>query len=151
MKPHDLKPAPGATTARTRVGRGIGSGKGGTTGRGTKGTRARGGVKAFFEGGQMPLARRIPQLKGFKPPRPHLFEPVSLAAIAAVEGSEVGPDEMRASGAIRRKGKKPIKVLADGELDRAVTVRAHAFSASARSKIEAAGGTAEVLPTGPAK
>jgi large subunit ribosomal protein L15 len=151
MKPHELKPAPGATKARTRVGRGIGSGKGGTAGRGTKGTRARGGVKAFFEGGQMPIARRLPKLKGFKPPRPHLFEPVNLAAIASVEGNEVGPDEMRSVGLIRRKGKKPIKVLGEGELDRAVTVRAHAFSATARSKIESAGGTAEVLPTGPAK
>jgi large subunit ribosomal protein L15 len=151
MKPHDLKPAPGAKKARMRVGRGIGSGKGGTAGRGTKGTRARGGVKTFFEGGQMPIARRIPKLKGFKPPRPHLFEPVNLGAIAALEGGDVGPDELRAAGIIRRQGKKPIKVLGDGDLERAVTVRAHAFSASARSKIEAAGGTAEVLPTGAAK
>jgi large subunit ribosomal protein L15 len=151
MKPHDLKPAPGATKARTRVGRGIGSGKGGTAGRGTKGTRARGGVKAFFEGGQMPIARRLPKLKGFKSPRPHLFEPVNLAALAAVDGNDVGPDEMRSGGMVRRKGKKPIKVLGEGELDRPITVRAHAFSSSARSKIEAAGGTAELLPTGPAK
>jgi large subunit ribosomal protein L15 len=151
MKPHDLKPAPGASKARMRVGRGIGSGKGGTAGRGTKGTRARGGVKAFFEGGQMPIARRIPYLKGFKPPRPHLFEPVNLSTLAAVEGDQIGPDEMRAQGLIRRKGKKHIKVLGDGELDRAVTVRAHAFSATARSKIEAAGGTVELLPTGPQK
>jgi large subunit ribosomal protein L15 len=151
MKPHDLKPAPGATKARTRVGRGIGSGKGGTAGRGTKGTRARGGVKAFFEGGQMPIARRLPKLKGFKPPRPHLFEPVNLAAIAAFDGDEVGPEEIRSAGMVRRNGKKPIKVLGEGELDRALTVRAHAFSASARAKIEAAGGTAEVLPTGPSK
>jgi large subunit ribosomal protein L15 len=151
MKPHDLKPAPGATKARRRVGRGIGSGKGGTSGRGTKGTRARGRVKAFFEGGQMPIARRVPKLKGFKSPRPHLFEPVNLSAIAAFEGSEIGPDEMRSQGLIRSRGKKAIKVLGDGELDRAITVRAHAFSASARTKIEAAGGTAEKLPSGPAK
>jgi large subunit ribosomal protein L15 len=151
MKPHDLKPAPGATKERMRVGRGIGSGKGGTAGRGTKGTRARGGVKAFFEGGQMPIARRVPMLKGFKPPRPHLFEPVNLSTLAAAEGTEIGPDQMRSQGLIRRKGKKPVKVLGAGELDRAVTVRAHAFSASARSKIEAAGGTVEVLPTGPGK
>jgi large subunit ribosomal protein L15 len=151
MKPHDLKPAPGATKARLRVGRGIGSGKGGTAGRGTKGTRARGGVKAFFEGGQMPIARRVPKLKGFKPPRPHLFEPVNLSALGAAEGSEIGPEEMRSQGLIRRKGNKPVKVLGDGELERAITVRAHAFSAAARSKIEGAGGTAEVLPPGPAK
>jgi large subunit ribosomal protein L15 len=151
MKPHDLKPAAGATKTRMRVGRGIGSGKGGTAGRGTKGTRARGGVKAFFEGGQMPIARRIPKLKGFKPPRPHLFEPVNLSVIGAFEGNEIGPDEMRSQGLIRRKGRKPVKVLGDGELGRAMTVRAHAFSAAARSKIEASGGTAEVLPTGPAK
>jgi large subunit ribosomal protein L15 len=151
MKPHDLKPAPGASKARMRVGRGIGSGKGGTAGRGTKGTRARGGVRAFFEGGQMPIARRIPFLKGFKPPRPHLFEPVNLSTLGAVEGDRIGPEEMRAQGLVRRKGKKPIKLLGDGELERAVTVRAHAFSAAARSKIEAAGGTVEVLPTGPEK
>jgi large subunit ribosomal protein L15 len=99
----------------------------------------------------MPIARRLPKLKGFKPPRPHLFEPVNLSALAAGDANEVGPDEMRAGGLIRRKGKKPIKVLGDGELDRALTVRAHAFSASAKSKIEAAGGTAELLPTGPSK
>jgi large subunit ribosomal protein L15 len=145
MKPHDLKPAPGAHKARTRVGRGIGSGKGGTSGRGTKGTNARGGVKAFFEGGQMPLARRLPKLKGFKPPRPKLYEPVNLGAIAALQRDDVGPEEMRSGGLIRRKGKRPIKVLAEGEIDRAVTVRAHAFSSSARSKIETAGGSAEVL------
>lgn len=150
MKPHDLKPAPGAKTPRTRVGRGIGSGKGGTAGRGTKGTNARGRVKVFFEGGQMPLARRIPVLKGFKPVRPLAFEPVNLAAIAASSEDEVGPQQMRAGGMVHRKGKKPIKVLGDGELDRAITVRAHAFSAAARSKIEAAGGTAEVLRRGDA-
>jgi large subunit ribosomal protein L15 len=99
----------------------------------------------------MPIARRIPKLKGFKPPRPHVFEPVNLSVIEAFEGSEIGPDEMRAQGLIRRKGRKPVKVLGDGELGRAMTVRAHAFSAAARSKIEAAGGTAEVLPTGPAR
>jgi large subunit ribosomal protein L15 len=151
MKPHDLKPAPGAHTARTRFGRGIGSGKGGTAGRGTKGTRARGGVKIFFEGGQMPLARRVPKLKGFKPPRPHLFEPVNLDAIAALEGTEIGPGEMRAAGIVRRKGKKPIKVLGNGDVGRALTVHAHAFSASARSKIEAAGGTADILSAGAAR
>ncbi|MDP9225161.1 MAG: uL15 family ribosomal protein, partial [Actinomycetota bacterium] len=98
-----------------------------------------------------PLARRVPKLKGFTPPRPHLFEPVNLAAIATLEGSEVGPDEMRAAGVVRRKGKKPIKVLGTGDVERALTVRAHAFSSSARSKIETAGGTAETLPTGPGK
>jgi large subunit ribosomal protein L15 len=99
----------------------------------------------------MPIARRLPKLKGFKPPRPHLFEPINVSTLGDVEGDEIGPDEMRAQGLIRRKGKKPIKVLGDGELGRAVTVRAHAFSAAARSKIEAAGGTAELLPTGPEK
>ena len=144
MKPHEIKSPPGARTKRTRVGRGEAAGKGKTAGRGTKGTRARGEVAAFFEGGQMPLVRRVPKLKGFKPPRRREYGAVNLSQIGALEGSEVGPDEMRAAGLVRKKDSL-VKVLGDGELGKAVTVKAHAFSASAKEKIESAGGTVEVL------
>ncbi|HEX2049089.1 MAG TPA: 50S ribosomal protein L15 [Actinomycetota bacterium] len=146
MKPHELKPPPGARTRRKRVGRGEGSGHGKTAGRGTKGTRARGTVHAFFEGGQMPLVRRVPKLKGFTPPNKVVYTPVNVGTIASLEGADFGPDELRAAGLVRGRGTQ-VKVLGRGELDRAVTVRAHAFSASARAKIEAAGGTAEVVST----
>jgi large subunit ribosomal protein L15 len=146
MKPHDLKPAPGAKTARKRAGRGEGSGTGKTSGRGTKGTRARGEVHAFFEGGQMPLARRVPKLKGFKPPHQTVYEPVNLRDLGRVSGSDIGPDDLRAAGLI--KGRKPlVKILGSGDIDRKVTVRAHAISGAARSKIEAAGGKVELLDT----
>lgn len=144
MKPHELKPPPGSHKRRKRVGRGEGSGKGKTAGRGTKGTRARGEVNAFFEGGQMPLVRRVPKLKGFTPPNPVIYQPVNISDLERVKGSEIGPDELRAAGLIRgREGR--VKVLGVGDLGRKVTVRAHAFSASAKSKIEGAGGTAEVI------
>ena len=144
MKPHEIKSPPGARTKRTRVGRGEAGSKGKTAGRGTKGTRARGEVAAGFEGGQMPLIRRVPKLKGFTPPRRREYGAVNLAQIAEVDGTQVGPDELRAAGFVRKKSSL-IKVLGDGDLSKAVTVRAHAFSASAKQKIEAAGGTAEVL------
>ena len=145
MKPHNLHPSPGSAKLRKRVGRGEGSGRGKTAGRGTKGTRARGEVHTFFEGGQMPLVRRIPKLKGFTPPNKTVYGAVNVGDLAAVEGSEIGPDQLRASGLIHKRDKL-IKVLGGGEIDRAITVRAHAFSATARTKIEAAGGTAEVVP-----
>lgn len=144
MKPNDLKPAAGARKKRTRVGRGEGSGKGKTTGRGTKGTYARGKLRASFEGGQMPLFRRVPKLKGFTPPNRKLYGAVNLDDLNRIEGSEIGPDEMRAAGLVKKRDKL-VKVLGSGESARKVTVRAHAFSASARSKIEAAGGTVEVI------
>ena len=144
MKPHDLRPAPGATKARKRVGRGEGSGRGKTSGRGTKGTKARGEVHIFFEGGQMPLVRRVPKLKGFTPPNRTVYGAVNVGDLSALEGAEIGPDELRASGLVHKRDKL-IKILGSGEIDRGVTVRAHAFSASARSKIEAAGGTAEIV------
>ncbi len=147
MKPHELRPAPGARAKRTRVGRGEGSGHGKTAGRGTKGTKARGKVKAFFEGGQMPLVRRVPQLKGFKPPARIRYHTVSLADLSKLEGSEIGPQELRAARLVGKRAER-IKVLGDGELRRAVTVRADAFSATAREKIEAAGGRAEVIAPG---
>ena len=144
MKPHDLKSPAGSRTRRKRVGRGEGSGHGKTAGRGTKGTKARGNVKPFFEGGQMPLVRRVPKLKGFKPPARRVYGAVNLSDLHIVRGTEVGPDELRAAGLIRKRDKL-VKVLGDGDLDRALTVRAHAFSASAKSKIEAAGGSTEVI------
>lgn len=144
MKPHELKPPAGARRERKRAGRGTASGHGKTAGRGTKGTKARGSVRGFFEGGQMPLSRRVPKLKGFKPHDPTHYGGVNLSGLSTIEGNEIGPDEMRAAGLVRKRDKL-VKVLASGDLDRAVTVRAHAFSASARAKIEAAGGAVEVL------
>lgn len=144
MKPHELRPAEGAHKRKKRKGRGDGSGKGTTAGRGTKGTRARGEVPAFFEGGQMPLVRRVPKLKGFTPPHRKRFGAVNLSTLAGLELDEVGPDELRAAGVVHKRDKL-IKILGVGEIDRAMTVRAHAFSASARSKIEGAGGTVEEL------
>jgi large subunit ribosomal protein L15 len=142
VKPHDLKPPPGSHKARKRAGRGEGSGKGKTAGRGTKGTKARGRVAAFFEGGQMPLTRRVPKLKGFKPPSRTIYEPVNIKDLARVDAGQIGPDELHAAGVIRRRSAR-IKVLGVGEIDRAVTVRAHAFSQAAASKISGAGGTVE--------
>lgn len=144
MKPHDLKPAEGSTKARKRVGRGEGSGKGKTAGRGTKGTRARGEVHLFFEGGQMPLIRRVPKLKGFTPPRRKHYGAVNLTDLVKLETAEIGPDELRRAGLVHKRDKL-IKVLGVGELDKALTVKAHAFSATAKEKIEAAGGSVEVL------
>jgi large subunit ribosomal protein L15 len=144
VKPHDLSPPEGSRRRRTRVGRGEGS-KGKTAGRGTKGTRARGSVKGFFEGGQMPLVRRLPKLKGFKHPNPKTYGAVNLDDLDRVESDRIGPDELRGAGLVRKRDKL-VKILGSGELDRAVTVRAHAFSSSARAKIEGAGGTAEVIP-----
>jgi large subunit ribosomal protein L15 len=145
MKPHELRPPEGARQRRKRVGRGEGSGRGKTAGRGTKGTKARGRVKAFFEGGQMPLVRRVPKLKGFTSPNPTTYGAVNLSAIARAEGEDLGPDELRAAGLVRKRDRL-VKILGDGELDRAVRIRAHAFSASARAKIEAAGGAVEIIP-----
>lgn len=148
MKPHELKPAPGATKRRKRVGRGESSGKGKTAGRGTKGTKARGEVRIGFEGGQMPLIRRVPKLKGFKPPNRTTYGSVNLSQLGELEGSELGPDELRAAGLVRKRDEL-VKILGSGELKKAITVRAHAFSASAREKIEAAGGKAELIERKP--
>ena len=144
MKPHELKPAPGSTKRRKRVGRGESSGKGKTAGRGTKGTKARGEVRIGFEGGQMPLIRRLPKLKGFRPPSRTTYGSVNLSQLAELEGSEFGPDELRSAGLVRKRDEL-VKILGSGELGKAVTVRAHAFSASAKEKIEAAGGKVELI------
>lgn len=144
MKPHELKPPPGAHQRGKRKGRGEGSGKGKTAGRGTKGTKARGEVHIFFEGGQMPLIRRIPKLKGFRPPNRTVYGSVNVGIIDELDGTEFGPDDFHTAGVVRKRDKL-IKVLGNGDIGRAVTVRAHAFSSSARSKIEAAGGSIEIL------
>jgi large subunit ribosomal protein L15 len=144
LKLHHLRPAPGAKTAKTRVGRGEAS-KGKTAGRGTKGTKARYQVPASFEGGQMPIHMRLPKLKGFKNPFKVEFQVVNLDRVNELfpEGGTVGVDELVAKGAVRDG--KPVKVLGQGEISVAVQVTAHAFSASAKEKIEAAGGTVTVL------
>jgi large subunit ribosomal protein L15 len=145
IKVHHLRPAPGAKTAKTRVGRGEGS-KGKTAGRGTKGTGARKNVSAAFEGGQMPLHMRLPKLKGFKNKNKVVFQVVNLDRLAELfpNGGEVGPAELAEAGAVRRN--QPVKVLGSGELGGvALTVSAHAFSESAKEKIAAAGGSATEL------
>ena len=141
LKLHHLRPAPGAKTAKTRVGRGEGS-KGKTAGRGTKGTKARYQVPASFEGGQMPIHMRLPKLKGFRNPFKVEFQVVNLDRINDLfpEGGTVGVEDLVAKGAVRDGS--PVKVLGTGELNVAVQVNAHAFSASAKEKIAAAGGTA---------
>ncbi len=140
LKLHHLRPAPGAKTAKTRVGRGQGS-KGKTAGRGTKGTKARYQVPASFEGGQMPIHMRLPKLRGFRNPFRVEFQVVNLDRIGALfpDGGAVGVDELVAKGAVR-KG-RPVKVLGQGDLGVAVQVTAHKFSASAKEKIAAAGGS----------
>ncbi|GAA2167827.1 50S ribosomal protein L15 [Actinomadura napierensis] len=144
LKIHDLRPAPGANRAKIRKGRGEAS-KGKTAGRGTKGTKARGTVPVGFEGGQMPLIRRVPKLKGFKNPNRVEFQVVNLDKLAALypEGGEVTAEDLAAKGAVRRG--RPVKVLGTGEISVAVRVKAHAFSGSAKEKIAAAGGTADEL------
>jgi large subunit ribosomal protein L15 len=145
IKVHHLRPAPGAKTPKTRVGRGEGS-KGKTAGRGTKGTKARYQVPARFEGGQMPIHMRLPKLKGFKNKNKVVFQVVNLDRLAELfpNGGEVGPAELVEAGAVR-KGHL-VKVLGAGELEGvSLTVSAHAFSESAKEKIAAAGGSATEL------
>jgi large subunit ribosomal protein L15 len=144
IKLHDLKPAPGEKTAKTRVGRGEGS-KGKTAGRGTKGTKARKNVPVMFEGGQMPLHMRLPKLKGFKNRFRTEYEVVNIGDINRLfpQGGEVGVDELVAKGAVRKNAL--VKVLGDGKLTVKVNVSAHKFSGSAREKISAAGGSATEL------
>jgi large subunit ribosomal protein L15 len=140
LKVHHLRPAPGAKTAKTRVGRGEGS-KGKTAGRGTKGTKARYQVPERFEGGAMPLHMRLPKLRGFKNPFKVQFQVVNLDRISALfpEGGDVTAADLAAKGAVRAG--QPVKVLGTGEITVKVNVTADAFSASAKEKIEAAGGS----------
>lgn len=150
MKIHHLKPPPGAHRPKTRKGRGIASGKGKTAGRGTKGTGARGKVPPGFEGGQMPLQRRLPKLPGFTPRNRVEYAAVNVGSLEErfQAGEEVTPETLRAKGLVRR-GKSPVKVLGQGELTKALQVSAHAFSASARTKIDESGGNATVLSRRP--
>jgi large subunit ribosomal protein L15 len=145
LKVHHLRPAPGARTDRTRVGRGQGS-KGKTAGRGTKGSKARNQIPEYFEGGQMPLHRRLPKLKGFSNALfKTTYQVVNLDRIAALypEGGEVTPESLAANGAVRVG--ELVKVLGQGEVSVALQVSAHGFSGSARDKITAAGGTVTEL------
>lgn len=144
LKVHHLRPAPGAKTAKTRVGRGEAS-KGKTAGRGTKGTKARYQVPAAFEGGQMPLHMRLPKLKGFTNRFRTEYQVVNLDRLALLfpEGGTVDVDDLVAKGAVRDG--KLVKVLGDGEVQVALTVTAHKFSAAAKDKIAAAGGMATEL------
>jgi large subunit ribosomal protein L15 len=143
LKLHHLRPAPGAKTPKTRVGRGEAS-KGKTAGRGTKGTGARKNTPSWFEGGQMPIHMRLPKLKGFKNPNKVEFQVVNLDRLGELfpEGGEVTVDGLVAKGAVRDG--QPVKVLGQGEISVKVNVTVQAFSASAREKIEAAGGTVTV-------
>ena len=140
LKLHHLRPAPGAKTAKTRVGRGEGS-KGKTAGRGTKGTKARYQVPVAFEGGQMPIHMRLPKLKGFKNPFRVEFQVVNLDRLNELfpDGGTVSVEDLVAKGAVRKN--QPVKVLGQGDISVAVQVSANAFSSSAKAKIEAAGGT----------
>jgi large subunit ribosomal protein L15 len=146
LKIHHLRPAPGAKTAKQRVGRGEGS-KGKTAGRGTKGTKARKNVPAAFEGGQMPIHMRLPKLKGFSNHKFKVtYQVVNLDRLAVLfpDGGEIGPSELAAAGAVRSG--ELVKVLGSGDLGGVtLTVKAHAFSASAKEKITAAGGSATEL------
>jgi len=144
LKVHHLRPAPGSRTRKTRVGRGEAS-KGKSAGRGTKGTKARYQVSAGFEGGQMPLHMRLPKLRGFKNPFRVEYQVVNLDRIGQLfpEGGAVSVDDLVAKGAVRDG--QLVKVLGTGEIGVAVQITAHAFSGSAREKIEAAGGTVSTL------
>jgi large subunit ribosomal protein L15 len=157
MKIHDLHPAPGSVTKKTRVGRGIAAGKGKTAGRGTKGQRSRAGasIPAWFEGGQTPIHVRIPKLRGFRNINDITYEVVNVGAIsAAVEAGKlvadgkapitINADTLKDAGLVTRD-RLPLKILGHGEVTAKLFVLADGFTKSARAKIEAAGGTAQVI------
>jgi large subunit ribosomal protein L15 len=147
MRINELRPPKGSTRPSIRIGRGHGSGKVKTGGKGTKGQNARagGGVPPYFEGGQLPLIRKLPYRRGFTNPFRVPFREVNVKDLADFpEGSTVGPEEFDIAGVLRGK-KGPVKVLGHGELSVKLTVRANKFSAGARQKIEAAGGTTETI------
>lgn len=164
MKLHDLRPAAGSHTARTRVGRGIAAGKGKTAGRGTKGQKARAGasIPAWFEGGQTPIHMRVPKLRGFRPINRIEYQVVNVGRISAyAEAGRLGerlterapytvnPELLRAAGLITRE-RLPVKILGAGDVAVPLFVLADAFTASARSKVEAAGGSVQTLDAGAA-
>jgi large subunit ribosomal protein L15 len=150
MKLHDLRPNEGSQKKRKRVGRGIAAGQGKTAGRGTKGQGARsgGGKGVYFEGGQLPLARRLPYKRGFTNRRKIYYKPINVGVFAELEfenGAEITPEVMEAVGLIK-KVTDPFVILGEGELTVSLTVKAYRFSKSATDKIEAAGGKVEILP-----
>jgi large subunit ribosomal protein L15 len=150
VKSHDLKPVEGAVKKRKRVGRGIAAGQGKTAGRGMKGQNARsgGGVKPYFEGGQLPLVRKLPFARGvgFRDPWRVKFTAVNVERLRQFKkGTQVTPEALVEAGVIKGANEL-VAILGRGELKNALTVKAHRFSASAREKIEAAGGTVEELP-----
>ena len=144
MKVHDLKPAPGSKTPGKRVARAIGGKGGKTAGRGSKGQRSRNTVRVGFEGGQMPLHMRIPKLRGFKNPFRVEYQAVNLDAIEESGLNEVSPETLLSLGLVRKNAL--IKILGRGEINRAVSVKAHAWSKSAEEAVTAAGGSLEKLP-----
>ena len=148
MQAHNLKPAPGSTHSKRRLGRGNSSGRGTYSGRGIKGQHARSNnPRRFFEGGQTELMRRLPRKKGFTNPFRVEYSPVNVRDLDRFEeGTEITPESLKASGLVKHL-RNPVKVLGTGDLSRKLTVRAHKFSMAAKEKIEAAGGTAEEITT----
>ena len=146
IKVHDLKPAEGSTKNKQRKGRGIGGKGGKTAGRGTKGqhSRGRGKVRVGFEGGQMPLQKRVPKLRGFTNPFRVEYQPINLDTIAESGLSDVNPETLLDKGLVGKNSL--IKILGRGDVPKGLTVKAHAFSKSAEEAITGAGGTIEVLP-----
>ena len=145
LKVHHLRPAPGAKTAKTRVGRGEAGKRGKTAGRGTKGTGARKNTPENFEGGQMPMHMRVPKLRGFKNPFRVEYQVVNLSTLGELfpQGGSVGVEDLVGAGAVRAG--QPVKILGNGDISVAVQVSADAFSASAKEKIAAAGGSTTEL------
>ena len=147
MKLNDLRPNKGKTKKRKRVGRGIAAGQGKTAGRGYKGQGARsgGGKGPYFEGGQLPLVRRLPFKRGFTNINKIYYKPVNVGTLARFEAGTSVDSELLSEYGIIKKASVPVVILGDGELDVALKVRAHRFSTNARQKIEEAGGTVEVI------
>jgi len=147
MKLHDLHPAAGAKKSRRRLGRGIAAGQGKTAGRGTKGQNARsgGGVRPYFEGGQLPIVRRLPRKRGFTNPFKVHYTPVNLERLQVFDANQVVTPEILAATGIIKSPQEPVVILGNGELTKPLVVKAHRFSASARGKITEAGGTVEEL------
>jgi large subunit ribosomal protein L15 len=144
LRLHDLKPAEGSKKKKIRVGRGEGGRRGKTAGRGTKGAKARGSLPPWFEGGRTPIHRQLPHLRGFKNPNRVEYNPVNVGSLEVfTAGTEITPDMLRANGLAKKKGL--VKILGDGDLSVKLTVKAHAVSASAKEKIEAAGGSVELI------
>jgi large subunit ribosomal protein L15 len=147
VKEHELTPSAGATKSRKRVGRGDASGHGSYSGRGLKGQKARAGgrVRPGFEGGQNPLIKKLPQKRGFVNPFRVEYDVVNVSELNHFEAGTVVTAELLVSARVLKSAAKPVKILADGEVDRALTVRANAFSIEAKAKIEAAGGKVEEI------